>query len=120
MPDTQAQIRAAFDYIVEYGIPLDESTPAFTPGQVQSSLSHGPTGHDTDAIQILVGLPGTREQSVISRARHSVEADLEFLQDVPSISKAGLTGPAFTRAASLDAASAPCSHRCPLPSRPAS
>ena len=104
MPDTQAQIRVAFDYIVEYGIPLDESTLAFTPGQVQSSLSHGPTGHATDAIQILVGLPGTREQSVISRARHSVEADLEFLQDVPSISKAGLTGSAFTRAASLDAA----------------
>ena len=53
---------------------------------------------------MLVGLPGTREQSVVSRARQAVEADLEFLKDVPSISAAGLTGSAFTRAASLDAA----------------
>ena len=104
MPDTQAQVRAAFDYIVEYGIPLNASTLAFTPDQVQGSLFHDPTGHDPDAIQMLVGLPGTREQSVISRARLAVEADLEFLKDVPSISAAGLTGSAFTRAASLDAA----------------
>ncbi len=103
-PDTQAQVRAAYDYIVQYGIPLDESTLAFTPGQVQGSLFHDPTGHDPDALQILVALPGTREQSVVSRARDAVEADLEYLEDVPSISRAGLTGSAFTRGASLDAA----------------
>ena len=104
VPDTQAQIRAAFDYIVERGIPLDESTLAFTPAQIRGSLFHDPSGHDPDALQIRVGLPGTREQSVVSRARQAVEADLKFLEDVPSISAAGLTGSAFTRAASLDAA----------------
>ena len=104
LPDTQAQVRAAFDYIVQYGIPLNESTLAFTPAQVQGSLFHDPTGRDPDAIQILVALPGTREQAVVSRARDAVEADLEFLEDVPSISTAGLTGSAFTRGASLDAA----------------
>lgn len=104
MPDTDAQTRAAFDFIVQHGIPLDESTPAFTPTQVQGSLSHDPTGREPDALQILVGLPGTREQSVVARAREAVEADLAFLEDVPTISRAGLTGSAFTRAASLDAA----------------
>ena len=39
MPDSQAQIRAAFDYIVEYGIPLDESTPSFTTTQVHRVAS---------------------------------------------------------------------------------
>ena len=104
MPDTDAQTRAAFDFIVQHGIPLDESTPAFTPTQVQGSLSHDPSGREPDALQILVGLPGTREQSVVARAREAVEADLAFLEDVPTISRAGLTGSAFTRAASLDAA----------------
>ena len=104
LPDTQAQVRAAFDYIGEYGVPLDASTPSFTPAQIRGSLFHDPTGRDPDALQILVALPGTREQSVVPRARQAIEADLEFLEDVPSISKAGLTGSAFTRAASLDAA----------------
>ena len=104
MPDTQAQIRAAFDYIAEYGVPLDASTPSFTPAQIRGSLFHDPTGLDPDAIQILVALPGTREQSVVPRARQAIKSDLEFLEDVPSISRAGLTGSAFTRAASLDAA----------------
>ena len=104
MPDTEDQVSAAFDYIVEYGIPLDASTPSFTPTQVQGSLFHDPTGRTPDALKIRVGLPGTREQSAVSRARQAVEADLEFLKDVPSISTAGLTGSAFTRAASLDAA----------------
>ena len=104
LPDTQSQVRAAFDYIGEYGVPLDASTPSFTPAQIRGSLFHDPTGRDPDAIQILVALPGTREQSVVPRARQAIEADLEFLEDVPSISRAGLTGSAFTRAASLDAA----------------
>ena len=104
IPDSDAQIKAAFDYMVEYGIPLDASTPAFTPGQVQGSLSHDPAGREPDALQIAVGLPGTREQTVVAGARDAVEADLAFLDDVPSITRAGLTGSAFTRAASLDAA----------------
>ena len=103
-PDTQAQMRAAFNYIVEHGIPMNESTLAFTPSQVRGSLFHDPSGNEPDAIQIRVGLPGTREQSVVSRARQAVEADLEFLEDVPTISAAGLTGSAFTRASSLEAA----------------
>ena len=104
MPDTQAQINSAYDYIVVHGVPLDESTYAFTPARVRGSLYRDLSGHHPDAVQIRVGLPGTREQSVVSGAQQAIEADLKFLEDVPTISAAGLTGSAFTRAASLDAA----------------
>ena len=104
MPDTTPQIRAAFRYIAEHGIPLSESTWALTPAQVQGAFFHDPNGHDPDALQIRIGLPGTREQSLVSRARQAVRTDLEALEAVPSISATGVTGSAFTRAASLDAA----------------
>ena len=104
MPDTPPQIRAAFGYIAEHGIPLSESTWALTPAQVQGAFFHDPNGHDPDALQIRIGLPGTREQSLVSRARQAIRADLEALEVVPSISATGVTGSAFTRAASLDAA----------------
>ena len=104
MPDTPPQIRAAFGYIAEHGIPLSESTWALTPAQVQGAFFHDPDGHDPDALQIRIGLPGTREQSLVSRTRQAVRTDLEALEGVPSISATGVTGSAFTRAASLDAA----------------
>ena len=104
MPDTPPQIRAAFGYIAEHGIPLSESTWALTPAQVQGAFFHDSNGHDPDALQIRIGLPGTREQSLVSRARQAVRSDLEALEAVPSISATGVTGSAFTRAASLDAA----------------
>ena len=104
MPDTPPQIRAAFGYIAEHGIPLSESTWALTPAQVQGAFFHDPNGHDPDALQIRIGLPGTREQSLVSRGRQAVRTDLQALEVVPSISATGVTGSAFTRAASLDAA----------------
>ena len=104
MPDTPPQIRAAFGYIAEHGIPLSESTWALTPAQVQGAFFHDPDGHDPDALQIRIGLPGTREQSLVSRTRQAVRTDLDALEVVPSISATGVTGSAFTRAASLDAA----------------
>ncbi len=104
MPDTPSQIRAALDYVVEHGVPVDASTFVFTPTQVRGSLFHDPAGRYPSAVHIRVGLPGTREQSVVAKARQAIENDLAFLDDVPSISAAGLTGSALTRAASLDAA----------------
>ncbi len=104
MPDTPEQVKAAFAYISQNGIPLDESSHEFTPVQVRDSLYHDPAGIIPDALLLRVGLPGTREQAVVSTARRSIEADLSFLDDVPTISRAGLTGSPFTRADSLDAA----------------
>ena len=104
IPDTYAQVRAAIEYIVEHGIPMDESTPAFSARQVQGSLFRDPTEDARNALLLRVALPGTREQSKVAAAREAVESDLEFLEEAPSITTAGLTGSAFTRAASLDAA----------------
>lgn len=104
VPDTEAQVRASIEYIVEYGIPIDESTSAFTARQVQGSLYLDPEEEARNAHLLRVALPGTREQSKVAAAREAVESDLEFLEGVPSITAAGLTGSAFTRAASLDAA----------------
>ena len=104
VPDNEAQVRAAINYIVEYGIPIDESTSAFTARQVQGSLFRDPVEEAKNAHVLRVGLPGTREQSKVAAAREAVESDLEFLGEVSSITTAGLTGSAFTRAASLDAA----------------
>ena len=104
IPDSRALVRAAIEYIVEYGIPMDESTPIFTARQVRGSLSLDPTEDAPNALLLRVALPGTREQSKVASAREAVESNLEFLDEAPSISMAGLTGSAFTRAASLDAA----------------
>ena len=104
IPDTHAQVRAAIEYIVEHGIPMDESTPAFSARQVQGSLFRDPTEDARNALLLRVALPGTREQSKVAAAREAVESDLEFLEEAQSITTAGLTGSAFTRAASLDAA----------------
>ena len=54
MPDSQPQIRAAFDYIVKREILLDESTPSFTPTQVHGSLFHDPADRAHDALKMLV------------------------------------------------------------------
>lgn len=104
IPDSRAQVRATIEYIVEYGIPMDESTPIFTARQVRGSLSLDPTKDANNALLLRVALPGTREQSKVASAREAVESNLEFLDEVSSISMVGLTGSAFTREASLDAA----------------
>ena len=83
MPDSQGQIRAAFDYIVKRGIPLDESTPSFTPTQVQGSLFHDPAGHARDALKMLVGLPGTREQTAVSRHNRPLSPTWSFSRMYP-------------------------------------
>ena len=116
MPDSQPQIRAAFDYIVKREILLDESTPSFTPTQVHGSLFHDPAGRAHDAFKMLVGLPGTREQTAVSSVQQAVESDLEFLKDVPSNLYGRTDGlrlyqvrPPWMRLCVR------CSSRCPLP-----
>ena len=103
LPDTQEQINAIYDYIVARGIPLDETGLAYDVGQVRESFFHDTTGQEPDATQIIVALPGTREQSVVPKARRALTEDLDLLRRVDTISHVGLTGSPFTRAASLDA-----------------
>ena len=103
IPDTEAEIKAAYDYMVKRGIPLNESILAYTPARIRQTLFHKINGVDQDVTVLQVQVPGTRETTVVTAARESLEKDLQVLKEVPSISEFGLTGSPFTREASLNA-----------------
>ncbi len=103
IPDSTDQIKAAFDYMVQEGVPLDERTLVFDPGHVKEVLFHDPDGHEENVTVISVGIPGTREQTTVAAARESLERDLALLDGTDSITRSGLTGSPFTREAQLDA-----------------
>ncbi|MQF48428.1 hypothetical protein FIM08_00770 [SAR202 cluster bacterium AC-647-N09_OGT_505m] len=103
VPDTKAQIKAAYDYMVVRGVPLDESTLAYDSARVRETLFHNLSGAEEDAIILEFGIPGSREQSIVTAAREAIEKDMETLGETPSISDSGLTGSPFTREAGLKA-----------------
>ena len=103
IPDTEAQIKAAYDYMVQRGIPLNDRLLAYTPARIRQTLFHDITGVDQDVTVVQVQVPGTRETTVVTAARESLERDLQVLNEAPSISLTGLTGSPFTREASLNA-----------------
>ena len=103
IPDTEAQIKAAYDYMVQRGIPLNDLIQAYTPARIRQTLFHDITGVDHDVTVVQVQIPGTREATVVTAAREALEKDLQVLNEAPSISLSGLTGSPFTREASLNA-----------------
>ena len=103
IPDTKTQIKAAYDYMVQYGVPLNEDTLAYEAALVRQTLFHDTSGAEEDVTTLEVGIPGTREQSVVTASKEALEEDLEVLRATPSISFYGLTGSPFTREASLNA-----------------
>ena len=103
IPDTEAQIKAAYDYMVQRGIPLNDRILAYTPARIRQTLFHDVTGVDQDVTVVQVQVPGTREATVVTAARESLEKDLQVLNEAPSISLSGLTGSPFIREASLNA-----------------
>ena len=107
IPDTREQILAAYDYIVEHGVPLRRGTLLYDPIQVRETLfhdsgsHHGQTGEQ--ATIIIFGVLGTREQAKVATALQLLEADLEPLGSLASISFIGVTGSPFTRHSTLKA-----------------
>ena len=102
-PMLRPRSRQPIDYMVQYGIPLNESTLAFEPARVRQTLFHDTSGAEEDVTTLEIGIPGTRELSVVREARKALEEDFEVLNGTPSISFFGLTGSPFTREASLNA-----------------
>ena len=98
MPDTTEQIRAAYDYMVLEGVPLDEETLAYDTLQVGEVLYRD--GKE-QATVIVLGILGAREQANLVAARESLEQSLAPLRDLPTISRVGVTGSPFTREATL-------------------
>lgn len=103
IPDTEAQIKAAYDYMVQRGIPLNDRILAYAPARICQTLFHDITGVAQDVTVVQVQVLGTREATVVSAARESLEKDLQMLNKAPSISLTALTGSPFTREASLNA-----------------
>jgi predicted RND superfamily exporter protein len=103
LPDSQVQVKAAYDYMVTEGVPLNESTLIYTAGQVGELFFHDPNGIGDDVTILTVGIPGTREQQKVIAARDSLTDNLKVLGESPTITRVGLTGSPFTRLAQLDA-----------------
>ena len=103
VPDGPEQVRAAFDYMVRQGAPLNETTMVYDPIQVRETLHHDPTQPGEQEIILVVGVLGSRQQANIEAARQALEQDLEPLRRVSDISFVGLTGSPFTREATLQA-----------------
>ena len=103
VPDNQLQIRATYDYMVQNGVPLDESNFVYDAGQVRDRLFHIPGSSKDNVTLLVVGIPGTREQTVVKAVRESLMDDMEVLRQNPIFSRVGLTGSAFVREGQLDA-----------------
>ena len=104
VPDTAKQIRAVYDYIVQFGIPSDGEMLVLEPAQVREAFYHEAGGAAAQEIVITVGVLGAREQANIASARRALERALEPLRNTDSIEFVGLTGSPLTREASLTAA----------------
>jgi predicted RND superfamily exporter protein len=102
-PDTAAQALAIFDFVTAAGVPLDETTDIYTADQVGTALHLDPSSPGELIATFFVGLPGTREQSVVREAKQALLADIEPLADAPGITQVGLTGSPFVRDAELTA-----------------
>ena len=103
LPDSQVQVKAAYNYMLAQGIPLNKNILAYTAGQVREVLFHDPDGIEDDVTIVMVGIPGTRAQQKVIAARESLTDNLMVLSKSPTITRAGLTGSPFTRLAQLDA-----------------
>ena len=68
-PDNQEHIKATYDYMVQNGVPLDQSTFVYDAGQLRHRSFHIPGGGEDNETLLVVGIPGTREQTVIKAGR---------------------------------------------------
>ena len=93
------QIEVILDYAVTRGVPGPDETLIYTVEDVSSVLRKN--GSYTTQFRILI--PGTRELSMVEKARKSIRKDLEPLQNEENITEHGFTGSPFVRQAQLEA-----------------
>ena len=103
IPDSREQVKATYDYIIQNGVPLDENTLVYDVGQVRDALFHDPSGREENVTVLVVGITGTREQSMVKAAREALTEDLEVLLQNPLITRVGVTGSPFVREGQLGA-----------------
>ena len=103
IPDSKEQVKATYDYISQNGVPLNETTLIYDVGQVRDGLFHDPSGGEENVTVLIVGIPGSREQTVVKAAREALTEDLEVLRQNPLITRVGVTGSPFVREGQLGA-----------------
>ena len=102
-PSSREQLEAIYDFVAVNGVPLSPVQDIYDALQVREALFHDATGSHEDATAIVLGIPGSREQTTVVLSRDSLAEDIRLLEEAPSISIAGLTGSSYTRQAALDA-----------------
>ena len=102
-PSSRAELEAIYDYIAVNGVPLSPTQNIYDPFEVGETFFHDPTGAREDATTIVLGIPGTREQTNVIKSRDTLTEEVRFLEATASISFAGLTGSPYIRQAALDA-----------------
>ena len=103
IPDSQEQLRATFDYMVENGVPRDENSFVFDPGRVREVLYHVSGSAQENVTFLTIGIPGSREQTNVTAAREALTEDLAILSEASAITQVGITGSPFVREAQLKA-----------------
>ncbi len=103
LPDTTEQLVAVFDYITEQGI-QDEDAILYTPQRIREAFAYSSSEEGDDATLIIIGVPGTREQSIVKESAIELQHDMDVaMQGVPAITFYGLTGEGYVRNAQFDA-----------------
>ena len=102
-PESRKQLKAIYDYIAVNGVPKSPTQHIYDALGVGETLFHDPTGAREDATAIVLGIPGTRDQAKVIGSRETLATEINVLQSMPSISRAGLTGSPYTRQAAVDA-----------------
>jgi predicted RND superfamily exporter protein len=102
-PASGQQLKAIYDYIAVNGVPLSPEQDVYDALDVRETLYHDSTGAKPDATAIVLGIPGTRQQTNVIGSRDTLGVELRRLEAAGPISLAGLTGSPYTRQASLDA-----------------
>ena len=101
IPDTRAQMEAAFRYSLKNGVVGEENVLVLRPDQVRGAIylseSKDTSGKKKDLTTVSFMIPGTRDQTVVSQTADELSSLLSQLESHPSIDRAGLTGSPFTR-----------------------
>jgi len=103
IPDTKEQIQAELAYALLNGIPENASTLTTTNTQVQERFAISEKDSSEQISYIQVFIPGTQEQSIISKAQENLEQHLSLFNNNSNFKVIGLTGSPFVRKAQLDA-----------------
>ena len=102
-PNSREELAAIFGYVAVNGVPLSPTRNIYDPLEVGQTFFHDPSGVEEDATTLVLGIPGTREQTNVIKSRDSLTGAIKSLELAPSISFVGLTGSPYTRQAALDA-----------------